>query len=107
MIEATKLEYWASLGRLDRVAEVLEANPDVNVCGIEGYTALHAAAENGHLKVIQFLIGRGASLNPRVESGETPLDLATQAGQHKAVELLRSIGAGQHAEIDAAADGGA
>jgi hypothetical protein len=27
MIEATELEYWASLGRLDRVAAALATNP--------------------------------------------------------------------------------
>ena len=97
MIEATELEYWASLGRLEQVAAALAANPDVNIRGVGGSTAMHAAAENGHLEVIRFLASRGADLNPRVESGETPLDLAQLAGQHAAVELLRSLGA-RHAE---------
>lgn len=97
MIEATELEYWASLGRLERVAAALAANPDVNIRGRGGYTAMHAAAENGHLEVIRFLADRGADINPQVESGETPLDLAMLAGQAAAVALLRSLGA-RHAE---------
>jgi hypothetical protein len=93
MIEANKLEYWASLGRLERVAEALQTEPDVNIRGVGGYTAMHAAAENGHLAVIQLLADYGAALNVKVESGETPLALAMVAGQHEAGKLLRSLGA--------------
>ena len=92
MIEATSLEYWASLGQLERVAEALKANPDVNIRGSGGYTAMHAAAENGHVAVIRFLVDHGAELSPEVESGETPLALALLADQQEAVELLRSMG---------------
>lgn len=94
MIEAMELEYWASLGRLDKVVAALAFHPDVNRRGVGGYTALHAAAENGHLDVIRFLVEQGAELSPRVESGETPLDLAVSAGQQQAVQLLQSLGAG-------------
>jgi uncharacterized protein len=93
MIKATKLEYWASLGRVERIADVLQTEPDVNIRGAGGYTAMHAAAENGHVAVIQFLADHGAELNPRVESGETPLALALAAGQNEAVKLLHSLGA--------------
>jgi glutaminase len=95
VIEATELEYWASLGRLEQVASALAANPDVNIRGVGEHTAMHAAATNGHLEVIRFLASHGADLSPRVETGETPLDLAILAGQHAAVELLRSLGAKQ------------
>lgn len=103
-IPATDLEYWAALGDLDRVAAALAANPDANIRGVGGYTAMHAAAENGHLTVIRLLAARGADLSLGVESGETPLDLAESAGQHAAAELLRSLGA-RRAEPRAAADG--
>jgi hypothetical protein len=92
-IPCTDLEYWASLGNLQRVAEALAANPDVNIRGVGGYTAMHAAAENGHQGVIRFLAARGADLSPRLDSGETPLALAELAGQHEAAALLRSLGA--------------
>ena len=90
-IEATAIEYWASLGHLERVAEALAAYPDANIRGVGGYTAMHAAAENGHVDVIRFLLDRGADLSPRLESGETPLDLARLAGQPAAVELLQDL----------------
>lgn len=94
-MEVSDLEYWASLGRLERVTEALRANPDINVCGADGYTAMHAAAENGHLDVIRFLADHGGDLSPRTAAGETPLDLAQSARQFAAVELLRSLGAKQ------------
>ncbi len=92
-IAATSLEYWSSLGNLSRVVATLESNPDVNIRGEDGYTAMHAAAENGHLEVLRFLVGRGAELSPRVVTGETPLDLAVLADQHQAADFLISIGA--------------
>lgn len=92
-IPATDLEYWASLGNLDRVREVLAANPDPNVRGVGGYTAMHAAAENGHLRVIRFLVENGADVNARLDTGETPLDLVEKSGPSETASLLRSLGA--------------
>jgi hypothetical protein len=102
-IEATELDYWASLGRLERVADALVTNPDVNIRGFGGCTAMHLAACNGHLDVIRFLADHGADLNLRIDTGETPLDLAVLAGEHAAAELVRSLG-GKHAEQAAAPD---
>jgi ankyrin repeat protein len=106
VIEAKELEYWASLGRLEQVAAALATNPDVNIRGVGGYTAMHAAAENGHLEVIRFLADRGADLSPRVGSGETPLDFAKLAGQTEAVELLRALGAKPAVQGASSAGGG-
>ena len=95
-IPATDLAYWASLGNLPRVIEASEKNPNVNIRGAGGYTAMHAAAENGHLAVLRFLLARGAELSPRLDTGETPLMLAQSAGQLQSVDLLRSLGAESH-----------
>ncbi len=88
---ATDLEYWAALGQADRVAEALAANPDPSVRGVGGYTAAHAAAENGHLEVLELLVARGADVNARLDTGETPLALAS--GHPEVVTYLRSVGA--------------
>ena len=62
----------------------------VNVAGSLGYTALHRAAEGGHVKVIRELIARGVSANVQANHGCTPLHLAAAAGKLEAVhELLR------------------
>ena len=41
------------------------------------YTALHYAAVYGHLAVVKYLVGQGASLTAKNISGDTPLHLAT------------------------------
>ena len=99
-IPCTDLEYWASLGHLKRVAEAVAANPDANIRGVDGYTATHAAAANGHMEVLQFLVVHGADINARLDTGETPLMLG--AGHPEVVACLRSLGA--DAEPVAAAD---
>jgi ankyrin repeat protein len=92
-IPATDLEYWASLRNLERVREALLAHPDPNVRGVGGYTALHAAAENGHSHVIRLLVEYGADVNARLDTGETPLGLVEKGGPSETASLLRSFGA--------------
>ena len=63
------------LGRLDFVRALLEAGADVQRRGQFGYTALHAAAQGGHLDVVQELVRRGASVNCKNNDGDIPLIL--------------------------------
>ena len=92
MIPATDLEYWASLGNLEQVKMALAKNPDLNIQGQDGYTGLHASAENGHLSVLSYLIEQGANVNSQLVFGHTPLDLAELAGENEAATLLRRHG---------------
>lgn len=89
MINATELEYWAALGDSKRVIEALAAKHDVNTRGAGGYTAMHAAAENGHLDILKLLIARGGEITPRTDDGHTPLTLA--ANYPEIVAFLRSL----------------
>ncbi|XP_043230457.1 transient receptor potential cation channel subfamily A member 1-like, partial [Amphibalanus amphitrite] len=52
-----------------------------------GRTPLHIASQNGHLRVVQLLIGKGALLNRDFE-GLTPLHLATRRGFTQTMNLL-------------------
>jgi len=66
-----------------------------------GETALHQAAENGHLSVAQLLISQGSDINKRSKwSSSTPLHLSCYEGHHTLVELLISHGADVNARDD-------
>src|SRR5262249_4020780 len=56
----SSLEYWASLGNLGKVKLELQKGADVNARGANGYTALHAAAQDGHVEVVRLLLSHNA-----------------------------------------------
>jgi uncharacterized protein len=89
VIEANEIEYWASLGNVAKVLQGIQSGHDINLKGVGGYTAVHAAAENNHVEVLQLLLENGADVSPQLESGETPLDLARLAGHDQVVSLLQ------------------
>lgn len=91
MIQANEIEYWASLGNLAEVEKAVELGHDVNVVGQGGYTALHAAAENNHMDVLKYLVAKGAKIDARLETGETPLELARLSGNAEAEKYLREL----------------
>ena len=83
-----ELVYWASLGDLEKVQQALQSC-DVNTTDDEGYSALHAAAENDHLAVVQFLLSQGA--NPHHRAPYSALELAEMAGHTQISAYLKSL----------------
>lgn len=65
----------AMLGRLTVVNLLIESGADVQRKGQFGYTAIHAAAQGGHLEVVQALLRHGASVNCKNDDGDIPLIL--------------------------------
>ena len=53
-------------------------------------TPLHIACQNGHMKVIQILLARGADVDHRNVNRCTPLNLAVKAKHKETVRLLMS-----------------
>ena len=71
---------------------LLNAAADVNIQNSDGHTALHHAADKGHLAVCKILLASGAQASV-IATGNTPLDLAQHNDHHKVCELLRSSNA--------------
>jgi len=66
---------------------------DINNGDYDKRTALHLAAGEGHLDVVQFLCKRGANVNVEDRWGGKPLDDALQKGNERVAEVLRKYGA--------------
>ena len=58
-----------------------------------GKTALHYAAEYGHLEITELLLSNGANVNRRDDDKATPLHFAAMGGFEEVVVLLLSNGA--------------
>ena len=81
-------------GDFARVKELLEAGADPNKFkSIHGYTALYAAAENGHNEVVKTLIKAKCDLNVKSEDGDTALHRAAENGHGNVVISLLESGA--------------
>ena len=72
----------AAAGRRNDVVRLLVERgcpPDARASD-QGYTALHLAANNGNVELVEFLLQAGADRNLKTGSGETARDLAVKQG---------------------------
>jgi ankyrin repeat protein len=85
-----------STGRLDRVKELVQADPAlVNSWSADGFTALHYAAFFNHPSLAEYLLQAGASVNAvsRNNMKVMPLHSAVATGAVEVVRLLIAHGA--------------
>jgi len=84
----------AQAGKTDAVIRMISEGENVNAQDEFGMTALHYAAENGHVAMLNWLMyDAGANFNLRNADGKTPLALAQDAGQAEAIAALEEVGA--------------
>ena len=80
-------------GDFKAIQKCLDAGAPIDgVLGKTSYRVLHKAAKEGSIKMVKFLIERGAMVNPRAEYGWTPLDLAIKKNQKEMIQILRANG---------------
>lgn len=86
----------AAMGRVERVAELLDADPTLgSVWSPDGYTPLHLAAFFGHPETAAVLIRRGAEIDiPAMNPMKvTPLHSAAAGRRFEVAKLLVESGA--------------
>lgn len=88
---AFELVLWCLLGKVELVRELLDRGTSPNQRDPDGYSALHGAAENGHLEIVKLLLQRGACRDAATRDGLTPLDLAEICGQVEVAKLLGGV----------------
>ncbi|XP_047540864.1 ankyrin-3-like isoform X4 [Vanessa atalanta] len=90
-------------GQLDTVVDLLDSSAvkDINTCNSNGLNALHLAAKDGHIAVVEELIKRGATVDAATKKGNTALHIACLAGQEAVARAL--LGAGAKADAQSAA----
>lgn len=88
-----RLMYLANEGDLEGIVELLESGTNVNFTDIDGRTALHVAACQGHADVVDLLLRSGAEVDPKDRWGSTPLADAIYYKNHDVFKLLEKHGA--------------
>ena len=73
---------------------------DLDLKDDNGYTALHYAAESGHVDTVSLLISQGARGDPGTNPISTPLVLAASAGRCQVVRILLAADADAMTRID-------
>ncbi len=77
---SAKSEEICKAARSDKVKQVkrmIRENPElVNARDKLEWTPLHFAVANGSLKMVKFLLSKGANVNAKASMGETPLHIA-------------------------------
>ncbi|XP_050421668.1 transient receptor potential cation channel subfamily A member 1 isoform X3 [Adelges cooleyi] len=87
------LHFGARYGRYNIVKRLLDSEKGafiINESDGDGLTPLHIASQQGHTKVVQLFLNRGALLH-RDHKGRNPLHLAAMSGHTQTIELLHSV----------------
>ncbi len=92
-------------GQIDMMNFLLKKGADVNCIGDElGETPLMAAAQMGHSKAVEILLGHGADPNVKTKEGKTALTLALEYHHPEIAAVLQQRGA-KASILDAASAG--
>ena len=81
-------------GKLQRVKSLIKKGGDVRKKGMNGKTAVHMAAEEGHIHIVKYLVNRNPiNLEDRDSRNQTPLHLAVIGEHFDVIKYLIAVGA--------------
>eukprot|EP00747_Dinoflagellata_sp_TGD_P135509 gnl/TRDRNA2_/TRDRNA2_175467_c7_seq1.p1 gnl/TRDRNA2_/TRDRNA2_175467_c7~~gnl/TRDRNA2_/TRDRNA2_175467_c7_seq1.p1 ORF type:complete len:714 (+),score=137.65 gnl/TRDRNA2_/TRDRNA2_175467_c7_seq1:165-2306(+) len=83
-----------------QVTQALQARADPNYVDARGRSALHVAADKGHVEVVQALCRADAAKDLAPEGGSTPLWIASRHGHADVVRALCAVGAAKDQPAD-------
>ncbi len=88
------LLHWAGKNGLVKTCDRLVKSGRIPIDGLDaiGKSPLHEACEQGHLKVVQLLLSRGANANLSDRHGQTPMHFAAMNNHDEIVEHLAVAG---------------
>jgi ankyrin repeat protein len=77
-------------GDVREVSEVISKGANINATNgsFWGDTPLHYAVRQGHKKIVELLLAKGADVNGRNRNGETPIDVVGSQDRHEIARLL-------------------
>ena len=78
--------------KADIVEFLISKGADIEITGDDGKTALHLAAMDGSINIINLLIKNDVKINVSDRYSNTPLKLALENDKLKAAEILRKYG---------------
>lgn len=78
----------ANLGDLDQIKAMYTSGANLNSADYDGRTAMHLAASEGHLHIIEYMIQQKVNLAPLDRWGGTPIQDALRHGHQKIAALL-------------------
>jgi ankyrin repeat protein len=92
--QKTSLELAAAArdGKFGRVKRLFGSSTDLTAT-VDGKTALHHAVEQGHHKIVKYLVGKGADVNKMHEYGRYALHDAAWDGNVAIIKTLLKAGA--------------
>ncbi|XP_029315969.1 60 kDa lysophospholipase isoform X2 [Cottoperca gobio] len=83
----------AKIGDIEALEALKEMGSNLCLGDYDGRTPLHIAACEGHFKLVQYLLGHGATVYAKDRYGDTPLCNAVRFRHREVVKLLRKTGA--------------
>jgi ankyrin repeat protein len=98
MIGSTGVMVASSIGNLPILKLLVEEySADINLRNQNGTSALVFACNTNQLEIVSYLCDRGADINCVIESGDTPLTIASSNGYDN---IIRTLSNSQHAIVD-------